>query len=227
VADPDQAESAGAQPAAVPGATGIGLLVVIAICGFASLGLEVAWTRMLILIVGTTTYAFATMLASFLVGITLGSFIARAIIDRLRDVRRTLGWVQVGIALTTLATAAPCSAASARAGEPAGWVARSRVGWPMTMTRFGVSFLVMSSRRRSSDDIPARWQDLDGARCARSAAISVRCTAPNAGQHHSAPRRLGFFILPAIGLQKSVAVMASMRACHIVAYGTSVDPRAS
>ena len=41
--------------------------------GFAALVYEVAWTRLLALIIGPTTYAFALMAASFISGIALGS----------------------------------------------------------------------------------------------------------------------------------------------------------
>ena len=44
-----------------------------AVSGFAALAYEVAWTRLLALIVGPTTYAFSLMAASFIAGIALGS----------------------------------------------------------------------------------------------------------------------------------------------------------
>lgn len=46
------------------------------ITGFASLALEVLWTRVLILVFGSSTYAFTIILAVFLLGIALGSFVA-------------------------------------------------------------------------------------------------------------------------------------------------------
>ncbi len=48
----------------------------IALTAFASLLYEIAWTRVLILVVGGSTYAFTTILACFLLGIGLGSLIA-------------------------------------------------------------------------------------------------------------------------------------------------------
>ena len=42
-------------------------------CGLAILALEVVWTKSLVLILGSTTYAFATMLTAVLIGIALGS----------------------------------------------------------------------------------------------------------------------------------------------------------
>ena len=47
--------------------------VAAAVSGFAALALEVAWTRLIATIIGPTTYAFALMAASFIVGIAIGS----------------------------------------------------------------------------------------------------------------------------------------------------------
>ena len=45
----------------------------VAVSGFAALMYEVAWTRLLALVIGPTTYAFATMAAAFISGLALGS----------------------------------------------------------------------------------------------------------------------------------------------------------
>ena len=50
-----------------------GALLIACLCGFVSIALEVVWTRLLILLVGSSVYAFSLMLASFLVGTALGS----------------------------------------------------------------------------------------------------------------------------------------------------------
>ncbi len=52
-----------------------GLIALYALSGFTALGYEVAWTRILINYVGTTSYAFTLMLASFLTGIGTGSLL--------------------------------------------------------------------------------------------------------------------------------------------------------
>ncbi|HEV3217759.1 MAG TPA: fused MFS/spermidine synthase [Vicinamibacterales bacterium] len=44
-----------------------------AICGFVALVYEIAWTRLLVMVVGPTTYAFTIVVASFIIGIALGS----------------------------------------------------------------------------------------------------------------------------------------------------------
>jgi len=51
-------------------------LWLIGITAFASLLYEIAWTRVLVLVVGSSTYAFTTILVCFLLGIGLGSLFA-------------------------------------------------------------------------------------------------------------------------------------------------------
>jgi spermidine synthase len=58
--------------------------------GFAALANEVIWTRMLMLHLGTSTYAFSAMLAALLLGTALGSSRAGQWIDRWPDPLRTL-----------------------------------------------------------------------------------------------------------------------------------------
>lgn len=49
------------------------LIAAYAVSGAAAMLYEIAWTRSLSLILGTTTYAFTTMLATFIAGLALGS----------------------------------------------------------------------------------------------------------------------------------------------------------
>ena len=76
---PTTAHDAGAEasgetyrPRRSPGRSRL-LLAVFASTGFCALAVEVVWTRMLALVVGTTVYAFALMLTTFLLGLALGS----------------------------------------------------------------------------------------------------------------------------------------------------------
>jgi len=45
----------------------------VAVSGFSALVYEVAWTRLLALVIGPTTYAFSTMAAAFVTGLAIGS----------------------------------------------------------------------------------------------------------------------------------------------------------
>src|SRR5262249_33717496 len=65
----------------LPGGEGIPstdrlILLTLATSGFVSMLYEVAWTRALTAMIGSSTYAFSIMLVTFLVGIALGSSIA-------------------------------------------------------------------------------------------------------------------------------------------------------
>jgi len=51
---------------------------------FSSLIYQVVWTRMLALVFGSTTYATATVLAVFMGGLALGSFLAAQVADRIK-----------------------------------------------------------------------------------------------------------------------------------------------
>lgn len=60
---------------------------------------EVCWTRMLSMIIGSSTYAFSIMLATFLIGIFGGSFICSRFVDRLKE---PLVWFGMGQLLISL-----------------------------------------------------------------------------------------------------------------------------
>lgn len=74
--------------------------------GMAALVYEVAWTRVLTLVIGSSTYAFTLMLATFLVGIALGSALIGRYAKRRRPGLALLAVCQVLIGVLALATAA-------------------------------------------------------------------------------------------------------------------------
>ncbi|MBI5047985.1 MAG: fused MFS/spermidine synthase [Deltaproteobacteria bacterium] len=65
------------------------LILGFALSGFTGLAYEVIWTRVLGFILTGTIYAFAIVLATFLTGIAVGSFVFSQFLDRFRG----LGWV--------------------------------------------------------------------------------------------------------------------------------------
>ncbi len=78
------------------------VLWAIGISGFCALAYEVLWTRIMVFFLGSTTYAFATMLAAFLFGIALGSIVFARWVDRMKQPMAVFGGVQFGIGLFTL-----------------------------------------------------------------------------------------------------------------------------
>lgn len=73
------------------------ILVAIGLSGMAALIYEVAWARMLSLIFGSTVYGVATMLSAFMAGLALGSFFMAKRVDRISDLAKTFGFLQIGI----------------------------------------------------------------------------------------------------------------------------------
>lgn len=59
-------------------------LVVLATTGVVSIAAEVGWTKILAVITGATLYGFSTILAAFLFGIALGSWVAKSHLERIR-----------------------------------------------------------------------------------------------------------------------------------------------
>lgn len=72
--------------------------LVLSLTGFATFMYEVVWTRVLVLVVGPSIFAFATTLTSFVGGLALGSLVGASLAERSRQTAVTL-------ALTLTATA--------------------------------------------------------------------------------------------------------------------------
>ncbi len=70
------------------------LFIVVIVSGFASLGLEIVWFRLMLQFVAATTQAFTAMLATVLGGIAAGGLIAARILRTPRDHVAVLGIVQ-------------------------------------------------------------------------------------------------------------------------------------
>jgi predicted membrane-bound spermidine synthase len=79
------------------------LLAVAFFTGLASFVYEIAWIRMLSLVLGASTHSFELMLATFILGLALGGLAVRKRADSAAP-ERMLGWVQVAMALAAAAT---------------------------------------------------------------------------------------------------------------------------
>jgi spermidine synthase len=93
----DVAREPSAEPPAVPsGPPGalprIALLAALA-SGLLSLASEVLWMRMLTFFLEGFTYTFSAMLTTFLLGLAVGAVISGALVSRIRNLRRYLGWL--------------------------------------------------------------------------------------------------------------------------------------
>jgi len=73
--------------------------------GTASFLYEIGWIRMLSLVLGSSTHAFELMLAAFILGLAIGSFMIRGRIQGLTDPLHALGIIQVVMGLLAVASA--------------------------------------------------------------------------------------------------------------------------
>jgi spermidine synthase len=96
---PDVAETT--REDAAEGASGDwSVYLVIALSGLTALASEVIWTRLLSLLFGATVYAFALILAVFLLGLGIGSSIGSALARSVKRPREALGWCQMALCIT-------------------------------------------------------------------------------------------------------------------------------
>jgi spermidine synthase len=73
------------------------LLLVALAAGFASMALQVMWTRALSVVIGSSTYSFTIILSAFLAGISIGSAAASRALPRRRDIVGDLAVVLTAI----------------------------------------------------------------------------------------------------------------------------------
>jgi len=70
-------------------------LVLIFLEGFIAFAYEIAWTRFFGVVLGSSTYSFAVMLAAFITGIAVGSAVLARIERAIENPLRFFGWTQV------------------------------------------------------------------------------------------------------------------------------------
>jgi spermidine synthase len=185
-----------------------GLLVAVALGGAASLALEVIWTRVLVLVLGGSTYAFVTMLAVFLAGIALGSFVLHLFVDRLREPRRVFGTLQAAIAISVLAT---IPAMNALVTESQVWLYRLELSWVQLMlARFGIAALIMV--------VPTTLIGMSFPLAARLHVGSVERMGEGLGQVYGANTLGniagavlgGFVLLPLAGMHRGLVLLTAL-----------------
>ena len=78
-------------------------LLAFAVSGFAGLGFQVIWTRLISLIFKGFTYSFSAMLTVFLAGIALGSLRFGYLADKRNDPLKLFGLLEISIGISVLA----------------------------------------------------------------------------------------------------------------------------
>ena len=98
------------------------LLLALFLSGIAGLTYQVLWLRLLSLVFGVTAYAASTVLASFMAGLAIGSFLAGRVALRARRPLLWFGCAELLIGLSALATPTALEAIGQVYGAAAGSV---------------------------------------------------------------------------------------------------------
>jgi len=103
-AQPESGEEAHKEmlPEALTPAAARLIVVLFAFTGFASMIYEIAWTRALALALGSSVYAFSTMLTTFLLGIALGSMLFSRMARRRVFSAAHFGWLEIATGIFCL-----------------------------------------------------------------------------------------------------------------------------
>jgi spermidine synthase len=181
------------------------------VSGFAALVHEVAWTRVLALVIGPTTYAFTTMVTAFIVGLAGGGAVGTWALRRGLAPLPLLAWTQA------LAAAAALGAASAVPRLP--FIVASLAGGPtqgyasVLMTESLLVFLLLvplTMALGASFPLAVAVADAGDRSAARPAA---RVYAWNTIGAIGGALVGGFLLLPNLGLQGAISAAAGLGAC--------------
>jgi spermidine synthase len=90
-------EAQAVDPLRAEGSNGFWLLCA-AVSGFVTISTQVAWTRVLTMVIGSSTYAFSIVVALFLLGLTTGAYLVAR--KRVANLRRSIMNVELATAVT-------------------------------------------------------------------------------------------------------------------------------
>lgn len=101
-ADPDDIAEPEDKEEVYPASVLMISLTAIFLSGFAAMLYEIVWIRFLSIILGSSTYSFSLMLAAFIAGITIGSYIISKKMPRAGRTFMAFGLCEIGIGLSLL-----------------------------------------------------------------------------------------------------------------------------
>ncbi len=191
-----------------PGVTTL-VFWVIGLSGFAALGYEILWTRVLVYFLGPSTYAFSTMLSTFLVGIALGSFLIARFTDRMKAPVLVLGIIQTALGLSALAAVLLIDymieiAAFLRAAlQGHSWWIQMGPRFALAALFMIVPTLLMGAAFPLAARIYTRGLDTLGNRVGRIYSINTLCAIFGS-------LITGFLLIPWLGLQRSMVVLVCL-----------------
>ena len=201
--DARTASSVGAPPKA--------LILGFAVSGFAAMVLEVAWTRGLALVLGSSVYAYAAMLTAFLLGLASGAGSAARFLSRRRgaDARLVLSIVLAAAGLLSLAAAYAIQGLPRLFGEIYLAWRPSAGGW--WAVEIGIALLVMFPTTFALGWVFPLVLEAAGAGRQGVAASVGRIYAANTLGTIVGAATAGFLLIPQIGVGPTLVGVAALQ----------------
>jgi spermidine synthase len=197
-------------PASRPGTSRVRLLLgVFALSGFGAMVLEVAWTRALALVLGSSVYAFSLMLVAFLVGLAAGGAAVSALLRRHPgiDCGALLTALLLSSGLLAYATAFLLQHLPRLFGEIYFAWSPSPNGWLAIQFCFGL-MVMFPATLAFGGVFPAVLQLHAGRLSEVAGSVGTVYTANTAGTILGAAAA-GFLLIPGIGVRGSIVMVAT------------------
>lgn len=182
----------------------------IGLSGFCALALEVFWTRALVYFLDNSTHAFTTILTAFLLGIGAGSFIVATFIDRRKMLLGWLGLIQMLIAVSAILAIPIINNTTPVFQRMAGVTVDSALPWKWMGVRFVNSLSVMlvpTMLMGMSFPLATKiyTRELSRVGTALGNVYAINTLGGVLGSVIA-----GFLLIPLIGVQKGIIVIAAI-----------------
>jgi spermidine synthase len=199
-------------------------LALYAVAGGVALGYEVVWSELLVQFLSTRAYAFAIMLATYLGGLAIGSWLVSRMVDRITNPWRVFGLLIAGAGAASLLTVASIGSWLPDAQVFAGMWAMRATG--RETVEVSARFLVAAAGVLLTPTILLGGAFPAAARLAAGAAHVGRgvgsTLAVNTAGGIAGTMFTGFFLVPAVGLIGSLgllAVIGALAGAMAIAHG--------
>ncbi len=184
------------------------LVLAFAVSGFAAMVLEVAWTRGLALVLGSSVYAYASMLTAFLIGLASGAASAASFLERRRsaDPRATLAAVLAAAGSLSFAAAYSIQALPRLFAEVYFRLSPSPEGW--WIAQLGIAIVVMFPTTYALGWVfPLVLEATGGGRSTVASSVGRTYAANTLGTIAGAAAG-GFLLIPMLGVGATLIVAA-------------------
>jgi spermidine synthase len=202
-------------------------IAVLGVSGFAALLHEIAWTRILALVLGPTIYAFAATLAAVIGGLAIGAAIGAAGLGRTRALTQWLGLTLAAATLTTALTYAMAGSEIPRVAARQAAAAHAVPGDALRQGLWLTAALILPTAMALGAAFPLALA-LSGASRADASRRFGLVYAVNTVGSVSGSLAAGFWFIPRIGLQGTlIVVTACLASASLAALACADGSRAA